>query len=263
MGPTQPHLHAWVKRFGKRVYEVYGEGDWLLDLGDGWSRPTGTWPRLSHEEASELEQAMSALDDLAEQVPVDDPWNAPHAAEWDLATLGDWIRSRSAEASGARVPPCFHGSSPRRRLVGRFASALPLLGEGTWLESSPPSGRPRPSKSRAGRTPWRRRPGMSLGTVSGSMPWFSASSTMAGERSLSSGEVGQVEAQNAIVAMSPAMASRISFAPALPGDQGERALRDAERRCGQVRSDLRGTVLALRGAQRHRPKRWERHQLDL
>ena len=26
VGATQPHLHAWVKRFGKPVYEVYGEG---------------------------------------------------------------------------------------------------------------------------------------------------------------------------------------------------------------------------------------------
>jgi monoamine oxidase len=215
VGPTQPHLHAWIKRFGKRVYEAYDEGDWLLDLGAGWSRQSGTWPQMSRDEASELEQALTALDDLAGQVPVDDPWNAPHAAEWDLATLEDWsrntVRSRRVRdflristevllATDWSEPSLLH-SLLLVRALGGVESAI-------WTAQA--------QRVEGGTHALAQAAGGELGDR------VLLNSVV--ERIIHEGDGtvvelrggGRVEARNAILAISPALANRISFAPALP-----------------------------------------------
>jgi monoamine oxidase len=215
VGPTQPHLHAWIKRFGKRVYASYHEGDWLLDLGGGWSRESETWPQLSRAEASELEQTLSALDELAGQVPVDGPWNAARAAEWDLATLEDWIRTK---AQRPRVREFLRismevllaaDSSEASLLHSLFlVKALGGVESAIWTAQA--------QRVEGGTHALARTAGGELGDR------VFLNSVV--ERIVHEGERtvvelrggGRVEARNAIVAMSPALASRISFAPALP-----------------------------------------------
>ena len=215
VGPAQPHVHAWIKRFGKRVYEVYDQGDWLLDLGGGWSRQSGTWPQLPRDEASELEQVLTALDDLAEQVPVDDPWNAPHAAEWDLATLEDWIRNNvqsprvrefvrvstevllAADWSVASLLHCLF----LVKALGGVESAI-------WTAQA--------QRVEGGTHALAEAAGNELGDR---VFLNSVVERIIHDDELTVVELRggrRVEARNAIVAISPVLASRISFAPALP-----------------------------------------------
>ena len=44
----------------------------------------------SRGELAELEQVLAPLDELAAEVPVEAPWLAPRAAEWDAITAGAW-----------------------------------------------------------------------------------------------------------------------------------------------------------------------------
>ena len=44
----------------------------------------------SHRELAELELVLRRLDVLAADVPVEAPWLAPRAAEWDAITAGAW-----------------------------------------------------------------------------------------------------------------------------------------------------------------------------
>jgi monoamine oxidase len=37
-------------------------------------------------------QAQTRIDRLAQQVPLEEPWAAPRAAEWDSRTVADWLR---------------------------------------------------------------------------------------------------------------------------------------------------------------------------
>lgn len=54
------------------------------------------------ESAAALHAATTALDELALQVPIEDPWNAPRAREWDAQTLLAWIEANVSDP-GARA----------------------------------------------------------------------------------------------------------------------------------------------------------------
>src|SRR3954470_19690134 len=50
--------------------------------------------------AADAEQAIVRLDDMANQVPRDEPWAAPSAAEWDGQTAETWKQNNLATDNG-------------------------------------------------------------------------------------------------------------------------------------------------------------------
>ena len=65
----------------------------------------------------ELALAVQQLDSMANSVPVDAPWNAPSAADWDGQTLETWIKANSASDKFRRLVPLatrpIFGAEPR------------------------------------------------------------------------------------------------------------------------------------------------------
>jgi monoamine oxidase len=121
VGPTQDHVLDLAKELGVEKFDTYDTGDNVY-MADGQrstysdTGPTGTAP-LDPAILPELALVVQQLDSMAATVPVDAPWNAPKAAEWDGQTLESWIKDNSASDKFRRLVslatrPIF-GAEPR------------------------------------------------------------------------------------------------------------------------------------------------------
>jgi monoamine oxidase len=105
IGPTQDALAKVAADVGVKTYKTYNDGNNVYyrngvllpystsspGLGAVPPDPTG---------AADAEQAIARLDDMANQVPRDQPWTAPNAAEWDGQTVETWKQNNLATDNG-------------------------------------------------------------------------------------------------------------------------------------------------------------------
>ena len=100
VGPTQDRILALVKELKVDLFPTYAQGDNVY-LFEGtrltWSDtgPTGTAPQ-DPVILADLAKVVMQLDQMSTEVPVDAPWRAPQAAEWDEQTLDTWIRENTS-----------------------------------------------------------------------------------------------------------------------------------------------------------------------
>src|SRR4051794_13942009 len=99
VGPTQDRVHALMAELGLTTFPEYVDGNHIYAF-EGTrmtyteSGPTGSAPPdplVLPDLAATIEQ----LDTLSQSVPVDAPWTAPRAAEWDQQTLETWLRANT------------------------------------------------------------------------------------------------------------------------------------------------------------------------
>jgi monoamine oxidase len=119
VGPNQARVHALAREFGLELMPMYSSGDKIQDFAGRMSRYCTPFPVLSlwrpfpFVNLIGLGGAMGKLEILRRCVPIDRPWEAPHASEWDATSIEAWKRScriRPAEVSGmidAIVRPAF------------------------------------------------------------------------------------------------------------------------------------------------------------
>ena len=93
VGPTQDRIVALAREVGVRTFKTYNAGDNVMYLAGARS----TYPASSvipgnADFVPDLLKALAALDAMASQVPIDRPWTAPSALEWDSQTLDTWRR---------------------------------------------------------------------------------------------------------------------------------------------------------------------------
>jgi monoamine oxidase len=121
VGPTQDHVIDLAKAYGIDTFPTYNEGNNVAYIdGDRveWSDtgPTGTAPP-DPATLPELAAAVAQLDDMSTQVPVDVPWEAADALEWDGQTLETWIKDNSATPRFRNLVPMatrpIFGTEPR------------------------------------------------------------------------------------------------------------------------------------------------------
>jgi monoamine oxidase len=113
IGPTQERLAALAAELGVGTFPTHDKGRHLLEIGGNMTSYSGalTDARLtlvrdlaravSPLALADFEQARARLDRMARQVPVEAPWEAPKAREWDGQTLASWI-GRNTRTAGAR-----------------------------------------------------------------------------------------------------------------------------------------------------------------
>jgi monoamine oxidase len=99
VGPTQDHVIDLAKAYGVGTFPTYNEGENVAYVdGDRlqWSDtgPTGTAPP-DPAILPELAATVALLDQMSLEVPVDAPWEAAKALEYDGQTLETWIRDNS------------------------------------------------------------------------------------------------------------------------------------------------------------------------
>jgi monoamine oxidase len=103
VGPTQDRVLALASELGVGTFKTYNQGENVL-YPDG---KRSTYPSTSPIPpvpgiAQELAIAVLRLDSMASQVPVDAPWEAANARDWDSQTFETW-KQANLPSDGSRA----------------------------------------------------------------------------------------------------------------------------------------------------------------
>src|SRR5947209_417141 len=230
VGPTQDHVLALAKALSVGTFPTYDTGNDLyinrtfpetrLPYSD--TLPTGTAPP-DPLIAADLALVVNDLDQMSTMVPVDKPWTAPSASDWDSQTLQSWIDSHSANPRfKALVPtatrPIF-GAEPRELSLLFTLFYIAASGDeqnaGTFERNFDTRGGAQQSRFFGGTQSIPMKIAAQLGDrVELSSPvrrivQSKGAVTVYSDRLT-------VNAQRVIVAMAPALTSRIHYEPGLP-----------------------------------------------
>jgi monoamine oxidase len=102
IGPTQLRMEKLVADLGLETFPTYSTGDHVLRFGSVSARYRGAIPRISPVVLADMGRAQSRFDKLAQRVPLEAPWAADRAEEWDAQTFASWIR-RNVRTTKARA----------------------------------------------------------------------------------------------------------------------------------------------------------------
>lgn len=99
VGPTQNHVLALAKQLGVRTFPTFDDGDNVYINGDlrltySDQGATGTAPP-DPAILPDLVSVVAQLDQMSTTVPIDAPWEAASAAQWDGETLDAWIAANT------------------------------------------------------------------------------------------------------------------------------------------------------------------------
>src|SRR5581483_2923687 len=98
LGPKHDVMFKLAAEFGVSTYKTYVKGAHLLVGEDRTRRYTGLIPKISPLAVLTIARAQLRVDRMAKKVPVEAPWTAKKAAEWDRMTVSDFV-----EHSGIRT----------------------------------------------------------------------------------------------------------------------------------------------------------------
>jgi monoamine oxidase len=90
-GPHHDAGFALASEFGVSTYKTYVAGSHLLQGGGKIQKYKGLIPRISPRALVQIYRTQKKVDRMARTVPVDAPWEAARATEWDAQTLGSWL----------------------------------------------------------------------------------------------------------------------------------------------------------------------------
>ncbi|MDQ3730051.1 MAG: flavin monoamine oxidase family protein [Actinomycetota bacterium] len=102
VGPTQHALLEMAARLGVATFPTHVNGQNVIEYRGRVSRYSGTIPRLNPAVLLQVEWVRRRLNAMSKQVPLDAPWGARHAIDWDRVTFSEWMRS-NAPSRGARM----------------------------------------------------------------------------------------------------------------------------------------------------------------
>jgi len=228
-GPTQDRILALARAVGVETFPTYDTGSNVLVAGGARSLYRAV-PGLPDD--PDVQQAILAafkLDAPAKQVGVSAPWNAKQARVWDQMTLDDWLGSEVPSPKGRAI---FIAAC--RRIWGADPSELSLLyalqyvaaagnatTAGSFLRLITTTGGAQERRFVGGSQLVSEKLAGRLGrrVVLGA-PVRVIAQDHDGVRVVADGTT--VEARHAILAVPPALASRLAYSPALP--RGKAAL---------------------------------------
>jgi monoamine oxidase len=231
-GPTQDRIKALATEVGIALFPTYNTGNnvfWAngrrLEYPN--NTPAGTAPP-DPVVAGDIASAVVQLDQMALEVPVDSPWTAPHAEEWDRQTLDTWLREHTTGsdefmAVTAAATEAIFGCEPRELsllyTLFYIASSGNEQNPGTFERNFNTTGGAQMRRFAGGAYRVPLRVAAQLGSrVVLNAPVRSIAQSSSGVTVVSDAQT--VTAQRVIVAIPPTLTSRIEYSPALP------ALRD-------------------------------------
>ena len=227
VGPTQNRILAMMDEFGIGKFDTYNTGENVY-VADGQrstfsdTTPTGSAP-LDPAILADLATVVAQLDEMSKAVPVDAPWQAQNAFEWDHQSLETWIRANSTNERFRQV-----ARLACRPIFGTEADELSLLFVLFYIASSGDERNigtfERNFNTRNGAQNWRVK-GTSQALVdklheslgrrvvlnNPCRELVQANGTVRAEA-----RTYTVHAKRAIVAMPPALSNRIQYSPAMP-----------------------------------------------
>lgn len=103
IGPGQDRVYALAAEFGVATFPTYKAGAHLLETGTGLPRRfRGMVPKLDPLTLLDVGQAQYRLARLARTIDPDRPWHGPNAATLDGQTLRSWIDRTARTRAGRR-----------------------------------------------------------------------------------------------------------------------------------------------------------------
>jgi monoamine oxidase len=102
LGPAHDAMFGLAHEFGVTTYKTYVAGKHLLVDGDRIRKYTGLIPKISPSAIVSIALAQAKINRLAKQVPLDAPWTAKRAAEWDAMTVEGWLESNGVRTQIGR-----------------------------------------------------------------------------------------------------------------------------------------------------------------
>src|SRR5260370_14698672 len=98
LGPEHHAIFGLAQEVGVSTYKTWVKGAHLLIGGGRTRRYTGLIPKISPLAVITIALAQAKVDRMARHVPVEAPWTAQRAAEWDSRSVAWWL-----ERSGVRT----------------------------------------------------------------------------------------------------------------------------------------------------------------
>jgi monoamine oxidase len=147
VGPTQDHILRLAEELGVRTFKEYDEGQNTYVSKGQTMHYTGTVPPdpLILPDAAQL---ITRIDQMATEVPVDAPWAAEKAVEWDAISVDQWVRENSVNPDVRKLllsylQPAFGLDGPEISLLfflWYIATAGNETHQGTFERSSDTAG---------------------------------------------------------------------------------------------------------------------------
>jgi monoamine oxidase len=226
VGPTQDRILALARAVGVKTFPTYNAGSNVLLAGGTRSLYPATPGLPSDPDVQQAILASLKLDALAKQVGVVAPWKARQARTWDRMTLADWMRAEipSPKGQAVFVSACqsIWGADPRELsllyVLQYTAAAGNARHPGSFVRLITTPGGAQERRFAGGSQVVSERVADRLGkrVVLGA-PVRSVAQHGDGVRVVADGTT--VEARQVVLAIPPALATRLTYAPALPKDK--------------------------------------------
>ena len=220
VGPHHDRMHALAKEMGVTTFKTFVDGDNVLATGGKVRRYRGDIPRISPVALLSAGQAIARMNAMAKKVPVDAPWDAPKAAEWDALSVRAWL-------SAAHVPTRLARDLIEATVRACFACELSEVSFLNWLFLVRSAGgieslmniaggyQDAQFEGGVGQVPDAMAAELGEAVVLGS-PVTAVRQT--GDRVEVTGDAGAVSARRVVLALPRALAAGIRFDPVLPAD---------------------------------------------
>jgi monoamine oxidase len=91
LNPRHDAVFALAAEVGVTTYKTYVAGSHLLVDGSRVRRYTGLIPKISPLAIVTIALAQARLNRMAKQVPLEAPWTARRAGEWDERSVASWL----------------------------------------------------------------------------------------------------------------------------------------------------------------------------
>lgn len=85
-------MYELAQEHGVEWYPTYNEGKNILDLNSRIRHYTGLIPRMDVASLINIDLVLRRLESMAKMVPLDAPWKAAKAVQWDSITLETFVR---------------------------------------------------------------------------------------------------------------------------------------------------------------------------
>ena len=94
LAPKHEAIFGLAQEVGVTTYKTWVKGAHLLVDGQRTRRYTGLIPKISPLAVATIALAQMKIDRMSKQLPLEEPWNAKKAAEWDSRSVA-WFLERS------------------------------------------------------------------------------------------------------------------------------------------------------------------------
>lgn len=221
LGPRHDAIFRLASELGVTTYKTWVKGAHLLVGGGRTRRYTGLIPKIGPLAVLTLALAQRRLNKMARQVPLEAPWSAPQAAEWDARSVASWLEQSGIRTTLARD---LFETAVRGLMTADLseASLLHLLylahshGSIDTLFSIENGAQENMVSGGAGSIARRMADALD-GSVRLSTPVRAI--TQGDDRVVVAGDGLAVSARYAVVSVPPALALEVAFSPSLPEDR--------------------------------------------